>query len=165
VAPKLLNNYPEGVLQEPDVAARDGYAPAFRPGLGRSCIVMACTDISEADLVSRQLWELNNGCLVTYRRAEDIMFNAPAGKVALIILAASDTPAGLGRALRWLRRRWPRCPVTVVGDMGAGESEMAARKEAACYLTRPVSPEQWRAILAHVLSEDKTPDVHSRDRL
>ena len=126
---------------------------AFRPTKGCLCIVMVCTDMSEAELVSRQLSELNSGCLVTYRRAEDLICNAPAGRVALIILATSDAPAAIGRTLKWLRRRRPHCPITVIGDRGAGELEMTARKGAACYLTRPVSPEQWTAVLTHVLSE------------
>ncbi|MFB3891769.1 MAG: hypothetical protein ACE15C_07070 [Phycisphaerae bacterium] len=107
--------------------------------------------MSEADQVGRQLSELNTGCLVTYRRIEDLAQNAPAGKVALIVLATDDEPAVTGRTLKWLRHRWPRCPVTVVGDTGCGEHEMAAREGGACYLTRPVRCEEWAALLTHVL--------------
>jgi len=134
------------------VAARDTRQPAFRPAQRCPCIVFTCTDMQEADEVGRQLLELNNGCLVTYRRAEDLMSNAPAGKVALVILASSDSLQVICRTLRWLRRRWPRVPITVVGDIGGGELELAARKEAACYLTRPVGNDQWRAIIAHALA-------------
>jgi DNA-binding response OmpR family regulator len=123
---------------------------------------MVCTDISEAELVSRQLSELNSGCLVTYRRAEDLIRNAPMGRVALIILATSDAPAAIGRTLKWLRRRWPRCPITVVGDQGSGELEMTARKGAACYLTRPVTPEQWTAVLTHVLGQPQRGEVDTQ---
>ena len=114
-------------------------------------MVMACTDMSEADQVGRQLLEVNSGYMVTYRRAEDLMLNAPGGTVALVILASDDEPATIGRILKWLRHRWPRCPITVVGDQGCGAHEMAARAGGASYLTRPVSAEQWTAILTHVL--------------
>lgn len=148
-----------------DVDAREKAASALRPTNRRClCIVMACTDMSEAELVSRQLLQLNNGCLVTYRRAEDMLFNAPTGKVALIILATADAPVIVGRTLKWLRRRWPRCPITVVGDAGGGELEMTARKGAACYLTRPVNAEQWTALLAHALAEPQGQKV-DRQRL
>lgn len=114
-------------------------------------IVMICTDAGEADQVSRQLSELNKGSLVTYRGAEDLFANAPGGKVSLIILATKDQPAKIARILKWLRHRWPRCGLTVVGDVGCGEQEMAAREGGACYLTRPIPPEQWAAMLSHVL--------------
>jgi DNA-binding NtrC family response regulator len=114
---------------------------------------MVCADMSEADQISRQLEQLDGGYLVTYRRAEDLVHNSPAGRVALVILATNDSAVVLGRTLKWLRRRWPRCPITVVGDRGGGETELAARKEAACYLTRPVDPEQWRALLVHALGQ------------
>jgi len=133
------------------VDERDYVSSALRPAKGGLCILMACTDMREADQVGRQLLEVNSSCLVTYRRAEDFMRNAPSGRVALVILATSDTPVVLGRTLRWLRHRWPRCPVTVVGDVGEGEHELAARKGGAYYLARPVSDEQWASILSHVL--------------
>ena len=112
---------------------------------------MACSDMSEADQVGRQLLEQNTGCLVTYLRAEDMLLNAPAGRVALVILATDDSAETLSRTLSWLHRRWPRCPITVVGDTGCGEYELAAREGGATYLTRPVSPEAWSAILTHAL--------------
>ena len=68
---------------------------AIRPAESCLCIVMVCTDMSEANQVGRQLSEVNSGCLVTYRRVQDLTHNAPAGKVALIILATQDQP---GRA-------------------------------------------------------------------
>ena len=81
------------------------------------------------------------------------MLNAPSGRVALVILATSDVPAVLARTLRWLRHRWPKCPVTVVGDVGSGEHEIAARQGGATYLTRPVSDQQWAAVLSNVLGQ------------
>ena len=128
------------------------YIPsAKRPAAQSLCIVMACADMSEADTVGRQLLELNSGCLVTYRKAEDLIYNTPAGKVALVILATEDTAVVIGRTLKWLRHRWPRCPIVVVGDSGGGQHEIVAREGAATYLTRPVSQQQWNAILAHAL--------------
>lgn len=126
---------------------------AVRPASHALCIVMVCADLSEADQVSRQLSELNTGCLVTYRRVEDLTLNAPTGKVALVILSAQDDPVVMARTLRWLRHRWPRCSVTVVGDAGSTEQELVAREGGAYFLARPVVPEQWAALLGHVLGK------------
>ena len=131
------------------------YKPANRPVERGLCIVMVCTDTSEADQVSRQLEEVNKACLVTYRKAEDLMLNSPSGKVALIILATTDTPMRVKQILSWLRHRWPRCPITVLGDSGCGEHEMAARVGGANYLTRPVAPEVWAAVISHLLGSPK----------
>ncbi len=108
--------------------------------------------MSEADQVGRLLSQVDSGCLVTYRKSSDILHNMPSGNVALIILASDDSPAALTDMLRWLGRRWPRCPLTVVGNEGAGYHERAARIGGALYLTRPVAPQDWTAILSHVLT-------------
>lgn len=129
--------------------------PALRSVGGRTMTVMVCADMREAELVGRQLLEMNTGCLVTYRRAEEMKFNVPLGDVALVILATEDRPNRMREILRWLRQRWPRCPITVVGDKGCGVEEMVAREGGAAYLTRPVSPEQWLAVLAHALGVDQ----------
>ena len=60
------------------------------------CVVMVCADAGEAEQVGKQLSKLNTGCLVTYRRTEDLFQNRPAGHVALIILALNQTPAPFG---------------------------------------------------------------------
>lgn len=138
--------------------ARVKTAPAVRPVRRGLCIIVVCTDMSEADQMGRALSEVNSGCLVTYRRAEDLMSNAPAGEVALVILANESSPVRLDRTLRWLRRRWPRCPLAVVGDRGGGEREMAARSSGAMYLTRPVAAEEWSALLEPILPSR----VHAR---
>jgi hypothetical protein len=112
---------------------------------------MTCADVSEADQVGQLLLQVHSGSLVTYSRSEDLMLNQPTGSVALIILANHESPAVLRRLLAWLRNRWPRCPVTVVGNTGCGETEMAAREGGACYLTRPVPEEHWAAVLSGAL--------------
>jgi DNA-binding NtrC family response regulator len=124
---------------------------------------MACGDAAEAAQVSRQLSQVNRGCLITYRRAEDLYFNSPSGKVALIILAGSDRPEALTATLRWMRHRWPHCPIAVIGDTGGGDMELAARKGGASYLARPVTPEQWAALVMHVLHV--TGPIVSEERL
>ena len=118
----------------------------------RFYIVMACEDLGEAAQVGKQLSQVNNGALITYRRAEDVMLNCPSGRVALIILANSDDPETMGRILSWMRHRWPCCPAVVIGETGGGDMEIAARKGGASYLTRPVSPQQWAGLVQHVLS-------------
>lgn len=119
----------------------------------RLYIVMACEDLGEAAQVGGQLSQVDNGALITYRRAEDVMLNRPSGRVALIILANSDDPEAIGRTLSWMRHRWPGCPIVVVGEMGGGAMELAARKGGASYLTRPVSPQQWAGMVQHVLKK------------
>lgn len=125
--------------------------PAMRPAVERTLVVMVCADMGEAELVSRQLAEVNTGCLVTYRRSEDMRSSVPVGKVALVILATEDEPFVTHRMLRWLRKRWPRCAITVVGDTGCGAEEIVAREGGANYLTRPVSLDQWLAVLSHAV--------------
>lgn len=135
------------------MCARERHRPALRPVAVESvCVVMACSDMKEADQVGRHLSELNTGCLVTYLKAGDFMLNTPSGKVVLVILATDDSAPVLRKSLDWLRRRWPGCPITVIGDAGCGEHEMAAREGGAVFLTRPVSAEQWSAILSHAFS-------------
>ncbi len=141
---------------------KDQTAPAKRSAAGSLCIVMACTDMQEADAVSRLLSKLNNGCLITYRRAEDLIHNVPTSKVALIILAAADHPSVLQSTLQWLRGRWPRCPITVVANPSSNECEVVARQGGAYYLTRPVGLEQWNALLAHALGEPAANGFSSR---
>lgn len=128
----------------------------------RLCVVMACTDVAEAEQVGQQLSAFDGGCLVTFRRAEDLMYNAPSRKVAMVVLATDDSLPVMSRMLERLRRRWPRCPVTVVGDEGGNEYELAARKGGAIYLTRPVEPQEWSAILAHVLDGQHQMDLMER---
>jgi hypothetical protein len=112
---------------------------------------MACGDTAEAAQVSEQLSQVNTGLLITYRTAQDVLLNAPSGSVALIILASTDDPVAIIRILQWMRRRWPHCLVTVIGDVGSGGLELAARKGGANFLARPVTREQWHGILSPVL--------------
>ena len=128
--------------------------PSNRPGTKhrqRLCIVVACENAAEAAQISHQVSQVHMGTLVTYRRAEDMLLSVPAGRVALIILAADNDPERIGKTLLWMRRRWPRCPITVIGDAGGNAVEMAARTNGAHYLTRPVGPEEWAALVEHTL--------------
>jgi DNA-binding NtrC family response regulator len=88
---------------------------------------MSCTEESEASQVSQALLHQKTGVLITYRSAQDLIQNAPAGAVAMVILAGRECPAEMGRALQWLRRRQPHCPVAVIADVGAGKEETTAR--------------------------------------
>ena len=116
---------------------------------GTTCIVMVCA-AEEADQIGRQLSQLDRGCLVTYRRVEDMVLNAPTGKVSMVILAGQQETGAMRRTLRWLRHRWPSCPVAVVGDTGGDSHEMTARKGGALYLARPVRAEYWSAMVSHL---------------
>ena len=112
---------------------------------------MACENLSEAVRVGQAISKLHTATLVTYHKTQDVLTNYPAGRVALIILASTEDPQLVGKTLSWMRRRWPQCPFTVIGDEGGGPLEIAARAGGATYLTRPVSPDQWAAIVHHAL--------------
>ena len=122
------------------------------PGTARSdaCIVMVCGR-DEADQVRRQLADYDAGCLITYKRVEDLVLNAPSGKVALVILAARQDAATTKRTLKWLRHRWPDCSVAVVGDPDAADDERIARQGGAMYVARPVESDYISAVVSHVL--------------
>ena len=78
------------------------------------------------------------------------MLNIPTAVVAMVVLATEENPDRLGRTLKWLRNRWPRCQVTVIGNCGGGQYEMVARSGGATFLTRPVSEEDWQAVFCYV---------------
>ena len=118
----------------------------------RLCIVMACENAQEAEQVQAQVSQVNNGVLVTYRRSRDVLDNYPVGRVVLIILATAEDPSAMGKTLAWIRHRWPHCPVTVIGDAGSGDLEMAARAGGAAFLARPVDPTTWEAMVRHALA-------------
>jgi hypothetical protein len=105
----------------------------------------------EAEQVRCQLWDQKIGCLMTYRRVEDMMLNCPTGHMALVILAEEDDSADTQRTLNWLRNRWPGCPITVVGRAGGVEHEMAARQGGAFYLTPGEARQQLPDMVSHVL--------------
>ena len=115
-------------------------------------VVLACDDAGQADAVGRRLLQMNTGALVVYGRLDDLLANPPAGRIAAAIVDTHEPPAAVRRALDWLRRRWPRSPVTVIGDAGGGDQEMAARQGGATFLTRPVTEEQWSSLLSHALA-------------
>ncbi len=117
----------------------------------RPCIVMTCDDAGEAEQIGRLLSEQGGSSLVMYRRAEDLVLNGPRQAVGLVILAGADGPPVVMRTLQWLKRRWPHCPTTVVGDPGNREMELAARSGGASYLARPVSGQEWFATLDHAV--------------
>ncbi len=121
------------------------------------CIVVACDDPAEAAQIGQQISQVHTGTLVTYRRPEDILLNPPAGRLVWIVLAAGKDPATIGKTVAWMRRRWPRCPLTVIGEAGSRAMEVAARSGGATYLTRPVSAEAWAGLVRHMLA------MHGRD--
>ncbi|HUS48258.1 MAG TPA: hypothetical protein VM098_09065 [Phycisphaerae bacterium] len=119
-------------------------------------VVMICDDPADAEGAGRSFLNVNRCVLVRYQRPECMMRSMPAGPVAAAIVDLRDPPAVIGRTVEWLRRRWPRCPIAVVGDVGGGELEMAARCGGASYLTRPVTDEQWSGLLPRVLADRRS---------
>lgn len=109
--------------------------------------MMVCTDMSEAEQVRRQLLQFNNACLITYQNVGDMVCNRPSDGVALVILATDNAPQPLAKTLSWLRNVWPESSLAVIGNKGCGDYEIASRAHGAVYLTRPVSAEQWSALV------------------
>lgn len=129
-------------------------ASALRLGRDREvCVVMACQDMFEAEQVGQELLKVNSSRLQAYGRIRDLICNPPAGPITSIIFATHDGQAEVRGALGWFRRYWPGCPLTVVGDSGCGTQERTAREGGAMFLTRPVSAEQWSAIVCHASGE------------
>lgn len=135
------------------MGARDvtSTTPAMRLASGRVCVLMTAAQKSEADEVGRKLLEQNEACFVTYQEAEELLSNVPVGRIALVILAADESPSVIRGVLGRLRGRWMNCPLAVIGDIGGGEHEMAARECGAFFFTRPVSREQWSALVEHAV--------------
>lgn len=136
---------------------RHDIGPRAGPTMTSPCIVMVCNDQSEAEQVGRLLAQHERSCLATYRRAEDLIFNSPRGRVAVVILAGDESAAQIARTLLWLRRRWPNCPAWVVGGGGDRELELAARVGGASYLVRPIAGEEWAAVIEHGLTQAGVP--------
>ena len=122
-----------------------------REGEKQDYIVMICKSDAEIKQVSELLLQVNRATLIAYYRLEDLVLNRPNGEVALFILADGDELETLNKMLEWLRYRWPRSRLAVVGNQGGGEVEITARKGGAYFLTRPVSRWEWEALLDHLL--------------
>jgi DNA-binding response OmpR family regulator len=116
---------------------------------------MVCDDDDEAQEIGREISKVNTGCLRTYWDLFDLIETPPQGRIAAVILATRSDPETMRQTLQWMRHRWPRCPVTVVGDVGGEEHELAARENGANFLTRPVTSAQWRAIVDHATGRDQ----------
>jgi hypothetical protein len=115
---------------------------------------MVCGDQEETGRIEEEFSKVESGCLQVYTKIVDLMNNLPTGRVVSVIVATTDGPSIMGQALSWIRHRWPRCSITVIGDVGCNGLEMAARRNSANFLTRPVTTEEWTAILTQ----------HSRQR-
>jgi hypothetical protein len=116
---------------------------------------MACDDRDEAEQIGQEISQLNNSCLRAYDGVWQFMESPPREHVAAVILATHDDPEAIGQTLQWTRHRWPRCPVTVIGDVGGEGHEMAARQNSANFFTRPVTSAQWRAIVRHAIGRER----------
>lgn len=125
------------------------------PTTEERCVVVVNAHLEESDLLGRLLMQLqvNTGRVVTYERLADLLHNPPpTGSGGLIVVATKDAPALVMQALLWLRDRYGRCMMLVIGDEGCGELELAARAGGANYMTRPVDREQWLVLLSQVFA-------------
>ena len=99
----------------------------------------------QAQSLATQLSQSGAGCFISYGSSQDLLSRPPAGKVAMTILAAQDSPRDTASAVRWLRNRWPRAAVTVVAPPGRSDYEQAAREGGALFFTEPLATQQWLA--------------------
>lgn len=93
----------------------------------------------------------SGGLVVSYRTLADARLGCPAGQVQAVVLACEMTCDGVGKALEWVRQRWPRCSSVVIGDAGDAQREIAARSGGAMYFAKPVERAQWNMLAEHVL--------------
>ena len=152
----------EGIVE---VATDCTRSSAMRPGWHRACILMASRDQGEAHAVGQEVLKVGSGWLRTYCRTSDLMEYPPNCAVAGVILATGDEPEEIEESLKWARRRWPHCPLTVVADSGGDEHELVARRNGASFLTRPVTAAQWSAIVAHATGMDRFTGRREQSRL
>lgn len=111
----------------------------------------------QAQSLADQLSQADAGCFISYGSSQDLVSRPPAGKVAMAILAAQDSPADTSFAVRWLRNRWPRAAVTVVAAPGRSDYEQAAREGGALFFTEPLAPQQWRDLIAAAAGPQTSP--------
>jgi len=125
---------------------------AMRPTDEGACAIALCARAGEVDRLGRLITTVNNGSLISYRRWEDFICNPPRSAIGMFVVGADEAPADLLQALHWLRERYPRHLIVVVGDEGGGEQEMTARRGGASYVTRPVPAETWWQLLSHAFA-------------
>lgn len=128
----------------------DNVSAAYRQ---RLCVLLTCDKPAEAGWARAAVSQVNNTILATYRKSKEILASRPVGRTALVILAAAEEADAVRRTLSWLRRRWPSCPVAVVGEAGSVEMELTARIGGASFLPRPVDPGVWMSIIHHALGK------------
>ncbi len=110
-----------------------------------------------AHSIARDLSQAEVGCFISYNSARELLSRPPAGKVAMAILAAGDTPAQTADSLRWLRSRWPRTALTVIAPPGRSDCEQAAREGGALFFTQPVTADTWRDVISAVAHSQPQP--------
>ncbi len=114
-------------------------------------VVVLAEDTGEADQIVQALSRLNSGRLLRFSHASELATNIPTTQVDLVVLAANDSPECIRGVLRWTRRLWSGCLPLVVGWRGGGPTELAARENGALFFGRPVSSENWDAVIAGAL--------------
>ena len=127
---------------------------AVSPAGVRSCVVLITQDANETEMVGEFISKVNMCVHVTYRRLEDFMLSPPVHPVTMVIIATTSPPELTRRVLAWIRNRWRRCSVTVIGETGSGLYELQARMGGANFLTRPVADGEWAALFSFLTSED-----------
>ena len=125
--------------------------PAMRSVQKRLNVALVCAGGYEVQQAAQAILQSNNGCLITFQRVTDLLHNCPVGKLGMIIVSSEGQADTLKDGLGRLRQRWPHCPLAVIGGLGYGAHELAARQHAAAYLTRPVTQAQWSALVSAVL--------------
>ena len=123
---------------------RSAYGPTNADG---PRIVAVCAEMSDAELIAQSLEQLNTGSLLTYDHQSELRLNPPLGEIALFILFDRENSEATVDTLQWLARYWRRAATAVVGAVGSGRQELAARMGGAMYFVHPVYGGQWRSLV------------------
>lgn len=114
-------------------------------------VAMVCRDDAEAARVGQLLEGIGSGSLMTFRRTEDISSNAPRRAVSLVVMTGMSDADITRDSLRKLRRSLPRVALAVIGETSSIELEIAVREAGAIFFVKPVTDEQWVAMLEHAI--------------
>jgi hypothetical protein len=102
---------------------------------------------SEVDGIGRCLTRVDAGRVFAFQQSKDVQANIPAGDVDLVVLTASRSLDAVERMLRWIRHRWPKSLILVLGEDGSDLLERKARQNGALFMPRPISDKLWKSVL------------------
>lgn len=121
----------------------------------RGMYVVVCSDSKAADQITNCLQINGQGRILSFNNSADLAGNLPSFNVDMLVIAGDHPNDELTRILKWARRHWAKGVTVVIGDPGDYSKEIAARSQAAFYLTRPTQQSDWDEILSGVTQKQK----------